>query len=234
MTPMQIDQFAMAMDAQGVNVTRTKKGLLLRLPDGSTQMKHFTESDIRGHKNLTAALKRAGITMPGERTADLPAYITSGTISKRSKERIEQYVRDRGFPEIIYYADIRRDLDLDPATVNRHLYHTGFVAEQVINKKRGRPWRTPDYLMEEKALLNENTDQPEATPDVPAPPVVAAPAPAPVSRQTVEREFIDSHRSRVVNLDGIPENVTARDYLRSLASAGLEVEIRVWYSDDVS
>jgi hypothetical protein len=170
MSETQKERFTKDMEAQGVRVTRTKKGLLLRLPDGGTYMKHFTDSDHRGAKNTAAALKRAGITMPGTRTADLPPYITEGTIKQSTKDRVYNWVRKVGYPGTIFAKDYCEEEHVDPGSANRHLYHAGFIAKPEIVGRKGRPWLTPEWLVEEgRAKRAEAEDlmmNPPVVPDI--------------------------------------------------------------------
>lgn len=147
MSETQIAKWSRAMENQGVKVTRTKKGLLLRLPDGSSAMKHFTESDRRGPKNLASVLRRAGVTSPDDKKpATLPKYITEGTITSRSRERMIQFIESHDFPTMVFSRDVVDELGMDPGHVNRVLYHCGFTVGETMGRK-GRPWYTPEGLL---------------------------------------------------------------------------------------
>ena len=193
MSESQIQAFTRAMEVQGVRVKRVKNGLLLHLPDGNTQTKHFTTSDYRGDKNFIAALRRAGITVPGERVADLPAYITSGTITDKSKDRLHNYVVSRGYPKVVYAAEVVRDLEVDAASVNRWLYHSGFEVGDMLDKKKGRPWFTPDHIMREKIT------------EPPSPPHNSAPSPAKIAADLADRAARNG--SQVQNPEPKPEPI---------------------------
>lgn len=51
---------------QGVTTLRTTKGILFRMPNGETEMLHYTVSDWRGTRNFRANLRRNGIEYPGD------------------------------------------------------------------------------------------------------------------------------------------------------------------------
>jgi len=143
------------MHNQGVKVTRTKKGLLLRLPNGKTAMKHFTESDVRGPKNLAAELRRAGVTSPDDKKpASLPKYITEGTITQRTRETMVKFLESHDFPTVVFSKDVVQELGADPGHVNRMLYHCGFTVGESMGRK-GRPWYTPEGLL---ALKQKDSD----------------------------------------------------------------------------
>jgi hypothetical protein len=157
----QIARWVRDVENQGVRVTRTKKGLLLRLPDGSTAMKHFTDSDTRGAKNLAAELRRAGVISPDDKkTATLPKYITTGTVTNKNRQAVIDYVRKHDFPTVVFSKDLVAELDADPGTVNRMLYHCGFTVGDSIGRK-GRPWYTPQSILTLKTTEAEAVVPPE-------------------------------------------------------------------------
>jgi hypothetical protein len=160
-----MDRFIRHMEMQGVGVTRTKKGLLLRLPDGKSTMVHFTTSDVNAIKSLKARLRRSGVSHPDDnKIIDLPEYITGGTVKQESKEKFYAWVRKNGYPPEVYGQDLVKALNVDPGQVNRVLYHSGFTAQRALSRK-GRAWRTPDWLLEEKIEADEATVQETVIPD---------------------------------------------------------------------
>jgi hypothetical protein len=166
MSASQIARFTKAMEDQGVGVTRTKKGLFLRLPNGESDMVHFSNSDVRSFDNLVARLRRAGVQHPDDPKVlkDLPKYITEGTVKEASKDRIYSYVRDHGYPTEVFQGEVSTEIKLEPSQTNRSLYHAGFVPSLAKDRRRRtRAWLTPAWLLEEK---------PEEEP-------VAEPAPTP-------------------------------------------------------
>jgi hypothetical protein len=248
MTEPQIARWARDMENQGVRVTRTKKGLLLRLPDGTSAMKHFTESDVRGPKNLAAQLRRAGVTSPDDKKpAALPKYITNGTITDKSRQKMVEFIESHDFPPMVFSKDVVKELGMDPGHVNRVLYHCGFQVGESMGRK-GRPWYTPEDLLAMKkrgdegetipdharqlidgaraaqAEVNQIIADAEQERDVPPIPEVE------VEKSSFHegREFIDTEDSWTLDLTNKPAHMTLSDYLTVLESAGLEFEIRVW------
>jgi hypothetical protein len=254
MSASQIIRFTKAMEDQGVGVTRTKKGLFLRLPNGESDMVHFTNSDTRAFDNLVSRLRRAGVQHPDDPKVlkDLPHYITTGTVKESSKLRVYEYVRENDYPTEVYQGEISKKKFMDPGSVNRVLYHSGFIPSPSVSKKKGRPWLTPAWLLEEKGKDNveDATPEPKPTPITDAAladfvergrraqeavdelgagrPPENRPDPLDVSRETSGREFIDTHDSWTLDLSTKPAHLTLSDYLSILESAGLGYEIRVW------
>lgn len=251
MSASQIVRFTRAMEDQGVGVTRTKKGLFLRLPSGESDMVHFTNSDTRAFDNLVARLRRAGVQHPDDPKVmnDLPHYITAGTVKETSKLRVYEYVRENDYPVEVYQGEISKAKFLDPGQVNRTLYHSGFTPSPRLSKKKGRPWLTPAWLLDEK-VKDEEVEESSMTPHTDAAlaefverahnaqqavndlgagkPPESREDPLDVSRETSGREFIDTHDSWTLDLSTKPAHLTLSDYLSILESAGLGYEIRVW------
>jgi hypothetical protein len=215
MSKSQIARFTRICEDQGIRVTRTKKGLLIRFPDGSSTVQHFTNSDSRAVQNQIARFRRAGMTHPNDTRQvkdSLPAYITSGTITPKTRQRIVDYVVSQGYPESVLSAEVVKDLKMDPGWANRALFHTGFRPGPAKNRKLGRPWYTPDDILamkdgpvteerdatpEEEAEVLESlaspdsdfveVDRPEAEEDTSQPiPVEFAPQEVVVERRTFE------------------------------------------------
>lgn len=80
-------------------------------------------------------------------TETLPSYITSGSISEKTKQKIIDYVASQGYPEAVLSASIVKDLKMDPGWANRALYHSGFRPGKAKSRKVGRPWYTPDEIL---------------------------------------------------------------------------------------
>lgn len=249
MSATQIARFAKSMEVQGVGVTRTKKGLLLRLPNGESTMLHFTASDVRAITNLKARLRRAGVNHPDDtRAVELPDYITAGSVREKSKKLAWQWVRDHDFPDEVHGKDFA-ELGWDPGQCNRVLYHAGFVPSDRVGKK-GRSWAVPEWLAEEGVALHrtqaeaalaaavegareagrtigrELLAEDEESPTFPESEVVTTQAVHTI--QTNGREFIDSVDSWVVDLVRLPMNMTIGEYFQSLDASGIDFEIRMW------
>lgn len=150
MSKTQILRFTRFCEDQGIRVTKTKKGLLLRFPDGSSTVQHFTNSDVRAEPNQIARFRRAGMVHPNDTKQQkdaLPSYITSGSISEKTKKKIVDYVASQGYPEAVLSSSVVRDLKMDPGWANRALYHSGFRPGKAKSRKVGRPWYTPDEIL---------------------------------------------------------------------------------------
>lgn len=80
----------------------------------------------------------------------LPAYITQGTISQKTKQRIVELVEQLGYPDAILSSTVVKETGMDPGWANRALYHTGFRPGPAKNKRVGRPWYTPEEILELK------------------------------------------------------------------------------------
>lgn len=241
----RVKQFIYSMQDQGVGVTRTKKGLFLRLPNGDSTSVHFTNSDVRADQNLMARLRRAGVRHPLDPKGvnELPTTITeAGPPANRTQRTILEYIETQNYPEVVQVSHICKQTGLEWITVSRALYHMGFLPTK--GKRGARDWITPDELIvrpepePEPEVIEEpepepepEVEEPEATPagdgtDKIEQPVNATPESTTFQKTVEPREFIDNVDSWTVNLKMVPPPVY--DYLRQLRSAGLEVEIRVW------
>lgn len=78
---------------------------------------------------------------------DLPAYITGGSISTKTKQRILDFMERQGYPEAVLSSTLVKETGMDPGWANRALYHSGFRPGPAKNKKVGRPWYTPDEIL---------------------------------------------------------------------------------------
>jgi hypothetical protein len=242
------------MQDQGVGVLRTKKGLLLRLPDGSSTAVHFTNSDVRAKDNLIARLRRAGVRHPDDRKdiAALPLNITSGSVAPATKRRIQEAVAGMNYPDSVQVQRLRELTGLEHITVSKGLYALGFTP--TLGKGNSRDWMTPPDMLDRRTTEPEHEPEPEPeSPTLPDEPEPDRPMPMEPQRfsagrdfvdfpdvssnghgdpatiqvqQSSGREFIDSHDSWVVDLTGVPKAVSR--YMQVLRAAGLSAEIRVW------
>lgn len=154
----QIRQFTQFCEAQGIGVTRTKKGLFLRFPDGSSTVQHFTTSDTKAVNNQIARFRRAGVVHPDDPRGPkgLADYITSGKIGETTRKTLIKHIIDSGYPGVVYAPDIVKALNWEPSQVNRALYHTGFRAGPVKNRRQPRPWYTPDDILDLEKQAEQN------------------------------------------------------------------------------
>lgn len=219
---------------QGVNVTRTTKGVMLRLPDQSTTMLHFTGSDVREAKNVRARLKRAGVTWPTDGEA-LPDYLLKSRPLKSTLAKVSKALEgwDNRY---ISGAQLRRLMpegdSLGNAAAQAALWHLGWTPTGgVTNRKWMRPidLEPPTELDEEpRAPIPLHPDpQPNPEPDLtpaaelePAKPDSAGGGPA--------REFIDTHDSWTATPATLPAELTMAQVMAVLDAFGLEGELRIW------
>lgn len=103
----EVVRIAKHVEAQGVHITRTKKGLFLRLPDGQSAMMHFTTSDVNAIKNLRAQLHRSGVSLPNDRhdLGTVPAYARRNS-SKQTLERVRGILDEMGRPQELKPGDV--------------------------------------------------------------------------------------------------------------------------------
>lgn len=244
------------VEQQGVVVTPTTKGYLMRMPDGGTAMLHKTQSDRMAPMALRAKLKRHGISWPWDGTkAELPKYITEGTMQKATLDRWRQVILvdgelpDEVFPNELVKAEYQlRHPDADPprqydlATCYRALYRLGYLQGGRYESNRGKAWVLKPAEVEEKPMPEAKPFAPErmftpAVDQVPAQPTqgVNTNGAAPPSAETIpapqtgEREFLDTVDSWTVNAATLSDmTMTVQQMFTMLQAAGLEVEIRVW------
>lgn len=245
------------VQAQGVGVTDTKKGYLMRFPDGGTAMLHKTQSDRMAPMALRAQLRRHGISWPFDGAiAELPKYITEGDMRDSSLDAYRRHLGDP-LPDEAFPAVLTRQVyefrnpgktmpkNHAPTQTYRALYRLGYVpGGRYGEKHEGKAW----------------VRRPEETPDVTtgerkpfAPPQMFAPEPEPAAvaelksevttlevnpsasvqsvtgPQSGGREFIDSVESWTLDVDTIAD-IPVETMARMMRAAGLEVEIRVWKS----
>lgn len=159
MSMKEIARIIEFIEPQGVGVTRTKKGLLLRLPNGDTDMIHFTNSDHRAYANTRARLRRAGIDLPTDRHAakNLPDYITAGSMRATTLDRARRILEEMGSPgRITSNAFMEAGGAPTHGLANRTLYHLGWLP-QTDKKRAHKIWIQPidqeDEPMTEEQLL---------------------------------------------------------------------------------
>lgn len=238
MAQNEIRELAKDLERQGANLIYKKDGIMVRLPDGSSQMLHFTNSDRRAHMNIRAAVKRAGLTWPGD---GAQPRRRGGSITKRSEERIRRVFVDTGLNELAPHT-------LTEAGIGADLLRRALLVDNPIltQEEKGGPYRlvsetTPEPTPEDLAL-DEMDDKPEYEPETSVEEIKkmfgAEPEPehpnieyaksllATAAKPTVD--FIDDRDSWVVDLHPLPPTMTLRDLLDTYVAAGLGMEIRVW------
>lgn len=239
------------IEPQGVGTTRTTKGVLLRLPDDTTTMLHWTGSDVREAKNVRARLKRAGVSWPTDGGEDLGPRITAhkplkSTVAKVEKalERWDQHTINAsqlvrlcgGVPNAPKGQGGGRE-GLTILTAQRALYALGW---QPIGRSTARKWVRPIELEPEPIDLT-----PAAEPE---PMLVAAhaAAPEPMHPEPHRLSLVPSDDdnpsasgpaepvpdSWAMNLEHLPNDTTIAGLWMMLSALGLTGELRVWRTDN--
>jgi hypothetical protein len=169
MTASQVHRFIRFCEDQGIKVLRTKKGLMIRFPDGTSTVQHFTTSDVRALQNQISVFRRAGMVHPNDTRAqkDLPSYITGGTISHKTRQRILDLVEQLGYPDTVYSSTVVKETTMDPTSANRALFHSGFRPGPAKSKRVGRPWYTPTEILELKDNSKTEAEVPVIRPPDP-------------------------------------------------------------------
>lgn len=226
MTESQIVRFTRSMEEQGVGVTRTKKGLFLRLPNGESTTLHFTNSDVRAPDNLMSRLRRAGVRHPDDsRAIDvLPKQITeSGQPATRTRQRILNAIAELDYPTTVKVPEVVALTNMEHVTISRALFHMDF--KPIAGKRNSRDWLTPAEILELKPkevevmpVYEEDTETVEETP---ADDTVKV-------ELSGDREFIDTYDSWIVDLSRLPREMKIGDYIDSMLASGLEFEVRMW------
>ncbi len=152
MSEPEVRAFVQSMESQNVGVTRTKKGLLLRLPNDETTVVHFTNSDVRAKQNTFAVLRRAGVHHPDDPHGPraLPNYITSGEkVNRATLIAVKNGYAQLGYPEYVTTPRMSKASGMTQTVVSRCLYHEGFKWAPA-KKGSGRVWYAPDSWRDEK------------------------------------------------------------------------------------
>lgn len=215
------------IEPQGVETTRTKNGILLRLPDKSSTMLHFTGSDHREADNVRARLRRSGVSWPtdGDPLSD---RILSSKPQKATMQKVERALL-RWEQRTITGAQLRRLMPegqtLSITAAQAALYHLGWTP---TGPTTARKWLRPLELEPEPVDMFPEDEPPAAlaplalVPDLSEPEPVAAPEP---------REFIDSVDSWAADLEQLPDTLTLGDVRKVLGAFGLQLELRTWRAD---
>lgn len=199
------------LEPQGVTVTRTTKGLLFRLPNGSTESLHFTQSDWRATRNFRAQLRRNGVEYPGD-------YSQAKSRKKPYKQSVEKITTAlESWPEgerVTTVELCRRTGNMTSSTVVHVMQSLGWWHDY---KKPGS--RQTYYW-------NPPIDPHEIVEELPEP----EPVEDPINRPAL-REFLDTVDSWCVQLDGLDQTTTVAQLRALYAASGLNAELRVWRAE---
>lgn len=231
------------IEPQGVRATKTKNGLLLRLPNGDSTVVHYSVSDHRGPAKLRATLKRAGVTWP----TDPGQHVQKGKPGKLTQERGEKALKALGDVPQLTTREMALAMGLDPkkngVQVRRFLLWAGW---QPVGNTLTARWipplpenaRDPFPVAEvETAAQLEAVTVAEEAPTAPQAPEEAEEAPeptpdpepaaaAPTGPQV--REFIDTANSWAADWDAMPDDMTVGQLRQMFALLRLDMELRTW------
>lgn len=212
------------IEPQGVTTTRTTKGVLLRMPDGKTDMIHWTTSDHRAADNLRASLRRSGITWPTDGDPISPKIMNSRP-QKATLAKVEKALRGYPYRKIGASQLIRLMPEGETLTIpaaQAALYHLGWTP---TGPTKARKWLRPLELEPEPEDL---TPPLSLVPDDARPAEAPAPEPEPEVKTDGEREFLDSVDSWTADFDQLPEGLTVAQLRQTLGAFGLQLELRTW------
>jgi hypothetical protein len=214
------------VEAQGVTVTRTTKGLLFRAPNNETTVLHWTESDWRSTRNFRANLKRMGVEYPGDHSNDKKRK----TPTKVSIERIQEALKDMD-PNNVNGRELRQRVpNMSIMTINSVMQYLGYWHEfKPKGSTRTTVWHPPydpkeiiepvedmKNLVEYADDTTDKTDANSTSLDISA---------VEAFSQAVHNTPDNSWPVQLDHLDG---TITI-DQLRIIyMAAGLNVEMRVW------
>lgn len=222
---------------QGVTATKTKNGVLLRLPNGESTVVHYSVSDYRGPQKLRAQLKRAGVSWP----TDPGVHRQTGKPSKQTQERALRALESLGNPDRVTTKELAMAMGMDSrtngATIVRYLTWAGW---DQVGKTNAAHWLAPlpddatdPFPTAEAVTVDEAPAAAEAAPEA-ATAVDETPAPTqpeiapdqPTAPQG--REFIDTADSWTADWDKLPPETTLGTLRAMLDAMGLSAEIRTW------
>ena len=194
MSGMSMKEIARLLDhvePQGVRPTRTKNGILLRLPDGKTAMVHFTTSDVNARKALRATLKRSGITMPTDRhqTTQLASYITDVNPTRATRERAQVALDRMGMAKVTSQQLVNAGGAKNVVQAAQVLYALGWLPERPGKGQRKR-WVRPVEQDPEPIVLHAEPEVVPETAPAPEPEPVPEPIPEPVVEPAPEPERV--------------------------------------------
>jgi hypothetical protein len=204
------------LEPQGVTTTRTKDGLLFRMPDGGTEMLHYTQSDWRGTRNFRANLRRHGVEYPGD-------YQDRGKRRKPpyadSIAKVEAALADLN-PDQVTTVEICKATGQISSTVTHVMIHLGWWHDYKTPKsKQTFVWHPPFDPTEIVELVEDAEPEPE-------------PETRPVPGKPGVREFLDSVESWTVDLATLDPTTTLGQLVKLYAASALHVEVRIWREVD--
>jgi hypothetical protein len=208
MTVSEVEALGAHVAKQGVRVTRTKSGLLFRLPNQDTVMVHYTSSDVNQVHQIRRELKRAGILMPKE------AKSVTKHPTKKTRQLVKGILDELGDPNEVTVKEIRdiclsRGLSTASGTISGVLGAMGYspsgsTSSRVYHRPQKVAMKLPEEIEEE---VQQQRELVAAKPHV---------------------EFVDTVGSWMVDPETLPQSLTIEAAAQLLAKVGLGMQIRVW------
>jgi hypothetical protein len=241
-------QVIASLEKQGARVNKTKNGVRVLFPNGSTTAIHWTTSDYRAAKNMRADIKRAGLTWPFDNQR--------GQImnAKTEKTRAKLHEAMARFPYPPPTAAIAEAAGLSEISVLRHLPIMGYESRRSPDRrgffwsKPGLTWPAarppqvaapgfdpfPEVVSEtepshpeiertsdgSRLVREQEREEAEESTNIAEIVADAYPEPPVQPQQPRGREFIDSADSWTIE---VPEKLQ-----RLAERLGLSIEVRVW------
>lgn len=250
------DAMMAALEKQGAHIRKTKKGLWIQTPKGTTTV-HFTNSDHRAQDNEIASFRRIGLVHPEDSRAkvDLPSKVADDgypsylhtQVKPATRMRILSHLEELGWPLRVTVYDLR-DFGSNTSVV-KALFAVGYRYPLGPRPKGGYVWEAPNDIKElhEKAreqrqseragdetikvtvteTVNGWDDKVTRTPELDPKPEVQEDHPSLV-------DFIDERDSWVIDLKELlgPSYRFIEEKLAVLGVVGIEHEFRVWRKTD--
>lgn len=150
----RLEAFARDMEAQGARTRKTKKGLMIYAPDGSTLTIHTTYGNQRALVNDITWFRRHGLVHPEDKKENevakkaetneegYPLYVVS-PINGSTRKRVLSELEAKGWPLRLRPTE----LNMDTVTAARALYNVGYRWDMDSPPKR-RVWVAPDDIRE--------------------------------------------------------------------------------------
>lgn len=221
------------VEKQGATLKETKNGVMILFPDGSTAMTHWTTSDKNAFRPLRAAVKRAGLTWPGDSTNH---KIQS---SPATLKAIRKAFYDNNYKPMTT-AELMQAVKVTNPTISR-----AHSSGELVKLKRGL-YTLPELFVE-KEEINYTGQLAGAAPEPDYPNIehakklVEANLDIKISADRTgminqlktpepKMDFIDERDSWTIDLHKIDPLATVSSLYDAYRAAGLEMEIRVWKS----
>ena len=136
-------QVIASLEKQGARVNKTKNGVRVLFPNGSTTAIHWTTSDYRAAKNMRADIKRAGLTWPFDNQRG--QIMNTKIENTKAKLREAMDNRIKNFDErSVTTAAIAEAAGVSEISVLRHMPSLGYESKRESNGRSPFVWAKPD------------------------------------------------------------------------------------------